>query len=135
MPTFSRGQDPQLDIEGAFGSLAAGPQSGLIVLPDLVTAVHRKLIITLAARHRLPSIAGISYHANDGGLISYGYDAVDIYRQAASYVDRILRGASPGELPVQAPTKLELVINMKTANALGLAIPQSVLIRAERLIE
>jgi len=97
--------------------------------------VHRDLIIALAARHRLPAVYPYPAFAHSGGLISYGPDAVDQYRRAAGYVDRILKGAKPADLPVQAPTKYELVINLKTAKALGLEIPSSVLARADEVIE
>jgi putative ABC transport system substrate-binding protein len=123
------------DIERAVTALAVEPRSGLIVLPHPVHFVHRDQIIALAARHRLPSIYPLRLFANAGGLMSYGIDQVDQWLRAASYVDRILKGAKPADLPVQQPTKYELVINLKTAKALGLTIPPSVLARADEVIE
>ena len=97
--------------------------------------VHRAAIILAAARNNVPAVYGLSSYARDGGLLSYGPDLVDIWRRAAAYVDRILRGAKPAELPVQFPTKFEMVVNLKTAKALGLAVPQSILLRADEVIE
>jgi putative ABC transport system substrate-binding protein len=97
--------------------------------------VHRELIITLAARHRLPAVYALRLFASDGGLIAYGPDSVDPHRRAAGYVDRILKGEKPADLPVQAPTKYELVINLKTTKALGLEMPTAVLARADEVIE
>ena len=108
---------------------------GLMVLPDVSTTNYRDLIIALAARHRLPAVYPFRYFAASGGLMSYGSDLADVYRRAASYVDRILKGAAPGDLPVQAPSKFELVINLKTANALGLTVPPLWLGRADEVIE
>ena len=108
---------------------------GLIVLPDSFTSLHRDLIIQLAALRRLPAIYPYSYFTASGGLISYGVDQASQFRQAASYIDRILRGTKPADLPVQRPTKFELVINLKTANALGLTVPQSLFARADEVIE
>ena len=97
--------------------------------------VHRAPIISAAARNNVPAVYPLSYFATDGGLLSYGTDRVDIFRRAATYVDRILRGAKPGDLPVQFPTKFEMVVNLKTAKALGLAVPPSILLRADEVIE
>jgi putative tryptophan/tyrosine transport system substrate-binding protein len=108
---------------------------GLIVTASALATRHRNLIIMLAAQHRLPAIYASRYFATDGGLISYGPDLVDQYRRAASYVDRVLKGEKASDLPVQAPTKYELVINLKTAKALGLTVPPSLLARAEEVIE
>jgi ABC-type uncharacterized transport system substrate-binding protein len=105
------------------------------VVPNPVTIGHRELIIALAARHRLPAVYAYRYFVADGGVISYGPHFVDQYRQAAGYVDRILKGEKPADLPVQAPTKYELVINLKSAKALGLDVPASVLARADEVIE
>jgi len=107
----------------------------VIVTPGPWTAAHRELIVTLAARHKLPAVYGARYFVADGGLISYGPNYVDQFRRAAAYVDRILKGERPADLPVQAPTKYELVINLKTARALGLTVPPSLLARADEVIE
>jgi putative tryptophan/tyrosine transport system substrate-binding protein len=123
------------EIERGVAGFARTPNGGVIVTGSPLTAVHRDLIIALAARHRLPAVYGFRFFATAGGLISYGPDIVDQYRHAAGYVDRILKGEKPGDLPVQAPTKYELVINLKTAKALGLEIPSSVLARANEVIE
>jgi putative ABC transport system substrate-binding protein len=122
-------------IEAAVTAFAHTPNGGLIVLPDVSTAQHRDLIITLAARHRLPAIYPYRYYAVSGGLISYGTEVTDVCRRAAGYVDRILKGEKPADLPVQAPTKFELVINVKTARALGLELPPTLLARADEVIE
>jgi putative ABC transport system substrate-binding protein len=122
-------------IERAVTAFARASNSGLIVTGGTLTAVHRKLIIALAARHRLPAVYPLRYFPADGGLISYGPDTVDPYRHAAAYVDRVLRGEKPADLPVQAPTKYELVINRRTAKALGLEVPPSLLARADEVIE
>jgi putative ABC transport system substrate-binding protein len=122
-------------IERAVTAFARASNSGLIVTGGTLTAVHRKLIIALAARHGLPAVYPLRYFPADGGLISYGPDTVDPYRHAAAYVDRVLRGEKPADLPVQAPTKYELVINRKTAKALGLEVPPSLLARADEVIE
>jgi putative ABC transport system substrate-binding protein len=116
-------------------TLAQQPGSALIVAPETFTTTNRELIIALAARHRLPAIYGLRPFPVSGGLMSYGPDTVDTVRRAAAYVDRILRGEKPAELPVQAPTKFEMIVNLKTAKALGLTIPESFLLRADEVIE
>jgi putative tryptophan/tyrosine transport system substrate-binding protein len=123
------------EIERAVTAVAQRPNGGLIVLPGSLTLLHRKLIITLAARHRLPAVYPYRYHVSDGGLISYGPDTIEQYRRAGGYIDRILKGEKPADLPVQAPTKYELVINLKTAKALGLDLPATVLARADEVLE
>jgi putative ABC transport system substrate-binding protein len=123
------------EIERALAAFARSSNGSLIVTPSGFASVNRDLIITLAARHRLPAVYFGRYFVNSGGLISYGNDIVDQYRRAAGYVDRILRGEKPADLPVQAPTKYELVINLKTAKALGLEIPPTLLARADEVIE
>ena len=123
------------DIEIAIGDLARTPDSGLLVLPDVFTSTNRRTIISIAARHRLSAMYPFKFHARDGGLMSYGVEAIEPFRQAVTYVDRVLRGAQPSELPVQASTKWELVINLKTAKALGLDVPPTMLARADEVIE
>src|SRR5215218_405142 len=119
------------ELERIVEAFAREPDGALLVLPDVSTVNHRGLIIALAARHRLPAIYPYRFFAASGGLCSYGVDVADVFRRAASYVDRILRGTRAGELPVQAPDKYEVVINLKTAKALGLDIPATVLARAD----
>jgi putative ABC transport system substrate-binding protein len=123
------------DIERAFDAFTREPNGGLLVLPDVTTVTHRRVTISLAARHRLPAIYPTGYFVSEGGLMAYGVDYLELYRQAAAYVDRILRGSKPSELPVQEPRKFELVVNLKTARTLGLTIPQSILVGADRVIE
>jgi ABC-type uncharacterized transport system substrate-binding protein len=123
------------ELERAVDAFARTPNGGLLVLPDVTNLIHRDQIIALAERHRLPAVYPYRYYAASGGLLSYGSEQADLFRRAASYVDRILKGTSPGELPVQAPTKYELVINLKTANALGLEVPPTLLARADEVIE
>jgi putative tryptophan/tyrosine transport system substrate-binding protein len=123
------------DIELAMSSLAREPGGGLVVLPDAFTASHLRQIIELAARYKLPAIYAVRDYANEGGLMAYGGDPSDAYKRAASYVDQILKGANPANLPVQSPTKFGLVINLKTAKALGLTVPPSLLDRADEVIE
>jgi ABC-type uncharacterized transport system substrate-binding protein len=123
------------DIEKAIESAGNQPKSGLIVFPDGLSVVHHELIIKLAARFRLPAVYPFRVFPANGGLVSYGLDYLDIHRHAAEYVDAILRGKKPGDLPVQAPNKFELVINLKTAKVLGLAVPQSLLVGADEVIE
>ena len=123
------------DIERAVTSLGRAGNGGLIVTADGLSVRHRELIIRLAALHKLPAVYSRRLFVADGGLISYGADRVDFFRQAAAYVDRILKGEKPADLPVQAPTKYELVINLKTAKALGLTVPPTLLARADEVIE
>ena len=123
------------DIERAVAAFARTPNSGLIVTADPAAIVHREGIIALAARHRLPAVYPYRFFVISGGLISYGLDNIEQYRLAAGYVDRILKGEKPGDLPVQAPTKYELAINLKTAKALGLEVPPTLLARADEVIE
>ena len=117
------------EIERAIEAFAREPNGGLIVLPGPITIVHRELVIALAARHRVPTAYAFRYFATSGGLVSYGVDSADQSRQAAAYVDRILKDAKPSDLPVQQPTKFELVINLKTAKGLGLTVPPTLLAR------
>jgi putative ABC transport system substrate-binding protein len=123
------------EIERALELFARKSNAGLIVLANPVTILHRELISSLAVQHRVPSVYPYRHYVTSGGLVSYGPDLADLYRSAASYVDRILRGEKPGDLPIQQPTKFELVINLKTAKALGLTIPESFLLRADEVIE
>jgi putative tryptophan/tyrosine transport system substrate-binding protein len=123
------------EIERAIAAYARQPNAGLIVTASALAAVHRDLIVTLAARHKLPAVYSQRHYAAAGGLISYGADFIDQHRRAAGYVDRILKGEKPADLPVQAPTKYELVINLKTAKALGLEVPPSLLALADEVIE
>ena len=126
---------PRGEIERGITAFAREPNGGLIVLPVPTTVVHRTLIIKLAAQHRLPAVYNSRYWIAEGGLVSYGPEFLDQYRSAAGYVDRILKGEKPADLPVQAPTKYDLVINLKTAKALGLEIPPTLLARADEVIE
>jgi putative tryptophan/tyrosine transport system substrate-binding protein len=123
------------EIERAITAFAQGANGGLIVTGSVLAAVHRDLIVTLAARHKLPAVYFGRHFVTGDGLISYGPDFVDQFRRAASYVDRVLKGEKPGDLPVQAPVKYELVLNLKTAKALGLEMPQTLLARADEVIE
>jgi putative ABC transport system substrate-binding protein len=123
------------DIEYAIDSFAHGPGGGLIVFGGTVTSANREAIVRLADRYRLPAIYSFAYYPRIGGLMSYGVDGVDLWRRAASYVDRILKGAKPADLPVQTPTKFELVLNLKTAKALGLNVPDKLLALADEVIE
>jgi len=123
------------EIEAGVSALAVEAGGGLIVMPDVSMLAHRELITTLAARHRIPAVYPFRSYASFGGLMSYGTDITDLYRRAAPYVDRILKGEKPAELPVQAPTKFELVINLKSARMLRLAVPRALLIRADEVIE
>jgi putative ABC transport system substrate-binding protein len=123
------------DIEGAIASLGSKPGSGLVVAPDTFSEVNGDLIVSLASQHRVPTVYAISRFAKRGGLMSYGPNLPDAVKRATSYIDRILRGEKPADLPVQAPVKFDLVVNLKTAKALGLAIPESFLLRADEVIE
>jgi putative ABC transport system substrate-binding protein len=123
------------EIERGITALAHGSSGGLIVATSGVAASHRNLIITLAARLRLPAVYFTRAFVAEGGLLSYGPDQIDLYRQAAGYVDRILKGDKPAVLPVQAPVKYETVLNLKTAKALGLEVPTAILLRADEVIE
>ena len=123
------------EIETAIIALGREPGGGLVVMPDAFNVVHRAPIILAAAQHNVPAVFSLSEAARDGGLLSYGPEQIDIWRRAASYVDRILRGAQPTELPIQLPTKFEMAVNLKTAKALGLAVPPSILLRAGEQIE
>jgi len=125
----------QSEIERAVAGFAASPNSGLIVTGGASNTSHRQLIITLARRHRLPAVYSDRVDVANGGLVSYGPNRFDQYRRAAGYVDRILKGEKPSELPVQNPTKYDLVINLKTAKALGLDVPPTLLARADEVIE
>jgi putative ABC transport system substrate-binding protein len=127
-------RDPA-ELEQAIAALGAQPGAAMFVVPDFFMAIHRDLIIALAARYRLPAAYPYRYFAAAGGLISYGVESSDVFRRAASYVDRVLKGEKPGELPVQAPTNFELVVNLKTAAVLGLEIPAALLARADEVIE
>ena len=124
-----------MEIETAITGLGREPGGGLVVVPDAFTTAHRVSIISAAARNNVPTVHTLSEFARDGGLLSYGVDRADLFRRAASYVDRILRGEKPGDLPVQFPTKFEMVVNLKTARALGLAVPPSIMLRANEVIE
>jgi putative ABC transport system substrate-binding protein len=123
------------EIERAVGAFSQFPNGGLVVTRIAEAIVHREAIIAAAARHKLPAVYPLRFFASDGGLLAYGPDIVDQHRRAAGYVDRILKGEKPADLPVQAPTKYELVINLKTAKALGIEMPVSLLARADEVIE
>ena len=123
------------EIERTIEAFAREPNRGLLVQPDVTTHSNRTLIISLAAKHRLPAVYTFPFYVSEGGLASYGVDVVDLYRRAAVYVDRILRGEKPAELAVQGPIKFELSINLKTAQALGLTVPPTLLARADEVIE
>jgi putative ABC transport system substrate-binding protein len=125
----------EAEIETAIASLGRDPGGGLVVMPDIFMTAYRAPLILAAAGAKVPAVYGFSHFARDGGLLSYGYDVADGWRRAATYVDRILRGEKPGDLPVQLPTKFEMVVNLKTAKALGLTIPSSILLRADEVIE
>jgi len=129
------GAESAADMERAIDSFARVAHGGLILPPDGTTILHRNVIIALAARHRLPAVYALRFFVTDGGLMSYSTDLPDQYRRAAAYVDRILRGDKPADLSVQAPTKYETVINLKTAKALGLTVPPGLLVAADEVIE
>jgi putative tryptophan/tyrosine transport system substrate-binding protein len=123
------------EIERSIEAFAREPDGALIVPPSPIASIHSNLIIGLTARHRIPAVYPFRFYASDGGLASFGIDPADLYRRAAGYVDRILKGEKPADLPVQAPTKYELVLNLKTAKALGLEVPPMLLARADEVIE
>jgi putative tryptophan/tyrosine transport system substrate-binding protein len=125
----------EAEIEAAVSAFAGEPGGGLIVTPDPFMTAHRAIVIALAERHRLPAFYGLRNFVRDGGLISYGPDTLDIVRRSVSYVDRVLKGERPGELPVQGPAKYELLINLKTAKTLGLTVPVTLRVRANEVIE
>ena len=128
-------RDDPADIERAIASFAQQPNGGLILPPDSITAKHQALIVALAAKHRLPTVSPIRGFIEAGGLLYYGANIEHLYRRAASYVDRILKGEKPADLPVQQPTKYELVINLRTAKVLGLTIPETLLATADEVIQ
>ena len=130
VPTYS-----EVDIETAIIALGRAPGAGLVIIPDAFTQARRAPVILVVARNNVPAVYNVSVFARDGGLLSYGVDQEDSFRRAATYVDRILRGAKPAELPVQLPTRFEMAVNLKTAKALGLAVPPSILLRADQVIE
>jgi putative tryptophan/tyrosine transport system substrate-binding protein len=134
VPIFAPVHD-DVEIEMAIIALGREPGGGLVVMPDVFTFVHRAPIISAAARNNVPAVYFLSDFAKDGGLLSYGNDVTDTFRRAATYVDRILRGAKPGDLPVQYPVKYEMAVNLKTAKALGLTIPPNLLALADEVIE
>jgi putative ABC transport system substrate-binding protein len=123
------------EIEAAFAALAREPGAGAVLLPDVFTVAHHLLVVTLAERYRVPTVYGYRFMAERGGLISYGVDVDNLFERAAAYVDRILKGTNPADLPVQAPTKFELAVNQKTARSLGLTIPPMLLAIADKVIE
>jgi putative ABC transport system substrate-binding protein len=125
----------EAEIEAAVVALGREPRGGFVAMPNAFMTEHRASIISAAARNNVPAVYWQSVFARDGGLLSYGFDQVDTYRRAATYVDRILRGEKPGDLPVQFPTKFEMVVNLKTAKALGLTVPPSIRLRADEIIE
>jgi putative ABC transport system substrate-binding protein len=124
-----------VEVESAIIAFGREPGGGLVVMPGVFTTLHRAPIILAAARNNVPAVYSDSEYARDGGLLSYGVDHVDTFRRAATYADRILRGEKPGDLPVQFPTKFEMVVNGKTAKALALEVPLSILLRADEVIE
>ena len=133
--TFTAPVGSETDIQQTISAMGRDAGNGLIVMTDSFMGMHRKSIIALAARHKVPAMYYVGSMVEEGGLLSYGVDYTDLFRSAAPYVDRILRGAKPADLPVQQPTRFELVLNLKTAKALGLKIPYSIMLRADRVIE
>jgi putative ABC transport system substrate-binding protein len=123
------------EIEASFAALAREPGAGAVLLPDIFTAAHYEMVVALSARYHVPTVYPYRFMVESGGLISYGVDIENLFERAATYVDRILKGANPADLPVQAPTKFELVINQKTAKTLGLTVPYTLLVNAETVIE
>jgi putative ABC transport system substrate-binding protein len=123
------------EIETVITAIGREPGGGLVVIPDTFMTAHRARIILAAARNNVPAVYSGTYYAREGGLLSYGANTGELWRRVASYVDRILRGAKPGDLPVQFPAKFQMVVNLKTAKALGLTVPQSILLRADEVIE
>jgi putative ABC transport system substrate-binding protein len=123
------------EIETAFAALGRETDAGAVLLPDIFTAAHYQLVVALAERYRVPTVYPYRFMVEGGGLISYGVDIENLFERAATYVDRILKGTNPADLPVQAPTKFELVINQKTAKTLGLAMPYTLLVNADTVIE
>jgi putative ABC transport system substrate-binding protein len=132
---FIEGQNLTVEWRGALAAFAHERNGGLIVTGSPIAVAHRELVIALASQHRLPNVYGFRYYPASGGLASYGPNPADSHKRAAAYVDRVLKGEKPADLPVQAPTKYELVINLKTAKALGLTVSQTVLARADEVIE
>ena len=132
---FAHSVHSAAEIETVITAFAAEPNGGVIAIPSALITVQRNLIISLANRFSLPNVFAFRYYAVAGGLVSYGVDNIDLYRRSAAYVDRILNGEKPGDLPVQEATKFQLVINLKTARALGLSVPPSLLARADEVIE
>jgi putative tryptophan/tyrosine transport system substrate-binding protein len=124
-----------VDIAASIGKLAGVPRAGLVIIPDVFSAVNRETIFALATRSKVPTVCPVSYFARDGGVLAYGSNFPDLFRQSASYINRILRGEKPFDLPVQDPTKYELVINLKAARAIGLSVPPLMLARADEVIE
>jgi putative ABC transport system substrate-binding protein len=131
-PAAIRGQG---DIERAINTFATEPNGGIVSLPGPILQQHRQLIVLLAVRYRLPAVYSFRYYAAEGGLASYGPNDVDVYSRPASYVDRILKGEKPGDLPVQAPVRYELAVNLNAAKAIGLTVPSTLLNRADEVIK
>ena len=123
------------EMERSLAAFSAEPNGGLLVPPDIFNTTHREQIVSLAARHRLPAVYPYRYYVMGGGLISYGVELLELWRRAAEYVDRILKGAQPGDLPITQPTRFQMIINLKTAKALGLTVPPTLLARADEVIE